>query len=56
MIKMLRIKLDSHYHGSSDVPRPWVARVDGPDPIYEVSRLRRTVTQQEALSWLARAS
>lgn len=38
MIKMLRIELDSHYHGSSDVPRPWVARVDGPDPKFGLRR------------------
>lgn len=28
-IKMLRIEVDGHFHGSSDVPRPWVARIDG---------------------------
>lgn len=35
---MLRIEIDSHLHGSSDVPRPWVARLDGPCPKYGMRR------------------
>lgn len=31
MIYLLRIEIDGHWHGSPDVPRPWVARIDGID-------------------------
>lgn len=37
-IKILRIEIDSHFHGSSDVPRPWVARIDGIDRKYGLAR------------------
>jgi len=37
-IKMLSIEVDGHFHGSSDVPRPWVARIDGTDPKYGLAR------------------
>lgn len=37
-IKILRIELDSHFHGSSEVPRPWVARIDGIDRKYGLAR------------------
>lgn len=35
---MLRIEIDGHFHGSGRVPRPWVARVDGPDEQYGLKR------------------
>src|SRR5690606_30340672 len=37
-IYMLKIEIDGHFHGSSNVPRPWVARIDGPDPKYGLAR------------------
>lgn len=37
-IVMLRIEVDGHFHGSPVVPRPWVARLDGPDSVYGLSR------------------
>lgn len=42
-IKMLRIEVDGHFHGSPDVPRPWVARIDGTDHRFG---LRRTFVQK----------
>lgn len=35
---MLKIEIDGHFHGSRDVPRPWVARICGPDPRYGLAR------------------
>ena len=35
---MLRIEIDGHFHGSQDVPRPWVARIDGPSPKWGLQR------------------
>lgn len=35
---MYRIEVDGHFHGSPDVPRPWVARIDGTDPKYGLRR------------------
>jgi len=37
-IRMLSIEIDGHFHGSPDVPRPWVARVDGIDQKYGLRR------------------
>lgn len=37
-IKVLRIEVDGHFHGSSDVPRPWVARITGVDVKYGLAR------------------
>lgn len=37
-LKLLRIEVDGHFHGSSDVPQPWVARVDGVDRRYGLAR------------------
>jgi hypothetical protein len=37
-IKMLRIEVDGHFHGSAEVPKPWVARIDGTDPKYGLRR------------------
>lgn len=34
----LRIEVDGHFHGSSDVPRPWVAQITGIDPRYGLAR------------------
>jgi hypothetical protein len=28
-LHMLRIEIDGHFHGSKDVPRPWVAKITG---------------------------
>lgn len=35
---MLRIEIDGHLHGNGDVPKPWVARIDGPDPKFGLKR------------------
>lgn len=35
---MLRVEIDGHFHGSPKVPRPWVARLSGPDPKYGLAR------------------
>lgn len=35
---VLRIEIDGHFHGSRDVPRPWVARIGGPDARYGLAR------------------
>lgn len=37
-LKILRIEVDGHFHGSSDVPKPWVAQITGIDPKYGLSR------------------
>lgn len=34
----LAIELDAHFRGSREVPRPWVARIDGPDELYGLRR------------------
>jgi hypothetical protein len=36
-ISMLRISVDGHFHGGPP-PRPWVARIDGPDERYGLQR------------------
>lgn len=38
-LKILRIEIDGHFHGSSDVPRPWVAQIDGIDPKFGLARI-----------------
>lgn len=38
MIRVLRIGIDGHFHGSPVVPKPWVARVAGPCPRYGLAR------------------
>lgn len=43
MIKILRIEIDGHFRGSRDVPKPWVAQIDGVDATYG---LARTFVQQ----------
>lgn len=35
---MMRIEVDGHFHGSGEVPRPWVARITGPSPKYGLGR------------------
>jgi hypothetical protein len=35
---MLRIEIDGHFHGSPDVPKPWVARIGGADAKYGLAR------------------
>lgn len=35
---MLRIEIDGHFHGSPDVPKPWVARIGGVDEKYGLAR------------------
>jgi hypothetical protein len=35
---MLEIEIDGHFHGTPRVPKPWVARIDGPDPKYGLAR------------------
>lgn len=37
-LKILRIEVDGHFHGSADVPKPWVAQIDGVDPKYGLAR------------------
>lgn len=37
-IKILRIEVDGHFHGSSNVPKPWVARIDGVDARFGLAR------------------
>lgn len=37
-LKILRIEIDSHFHGSAEVPRPWVAQIGGPCPKYGLVR------------------
>lgn len=37
-LHMLRIEIDSHFRGSAAVPRPWVARLDGPCPRFGMAR------------------
>lgn len=37
-LKILRIEVDGHFHGSSDVPKPWVAQIDGVDEKYGLAR------------------
>lgn len=37
-LKILRIEVDGHFHGSADVPKPWVARIDGVDSKYGLAR------------------
>lgn len=37
-IHMLRIEIDGHFHGSPNVPKPWVARIDGIHPKYGLDR------------------
>lgn len=38
VLYMLRIEIDGHFHGSGDVPKPWVARIDGPSPRFGLAR------------------
>jgi len=37
-LKILRIEVDGHFHGSPDVPNPWVAQIDGVDAKYGLAR------------------
>lgn len=37
-LKLYRIEIDGHFHGSRQVPRPWVARIDGPCDRYGLAR------------------
>lgn len=37
-LKILRIEVDGHFHGSADVPKPWVAQIDGVDAKYGLAR------------------
>lgn len=37
-LKILRIEVDGHFHGSADVPKPWVAQIDGVDAQYGLAR------------------
>jgi len=37
-IKILRIEIDGHFHGSRDVPKPWVAEITGVDATYGLAR------------------
>jgi hypothetical protein len=38
LFSILTIEIDGHFHGSSDVPRPWVATILGTDPKYGLRR------------------
>lgn len=38
MLSILKIEIDGHFHGSSDVPRPWVAEITGTCPRYGLQR------------------
>jgi hypothetical protein len=35
---VLKIEIDGHFHGSSDVPKPWVAQILGTCPKYGLNR------------------
>ncbi len=35
---ILKIEIDGHFHGSSDVPKPWVAEIGKPCPRYGLER------------------
>lgn len=35
---LLRIEIDGHFHGSPEVPKPWVAEITGPDPKFGLAR------------------
>lgn len=35
---MMKIEIDGHFHGVGKVPRPWAARIVGPDPKYGLAR------------------
>ncbi len=35
---VLKIEIDGHFHGSADVPKPWVAAIHGPCPKYGLRR------------------
>lgn len=35
---LLRIEIDGHFHGSSNVPKPWVAEITGTDPKFGLVR------------------
>lgn len=37
-MKLLRIEVDGHFHGSPVVPRPWVAKITGTDPRFGLRR------------------
>lgn len=37
-LSILSIDIDGHCHGSSDVPKPWVAEIQGPCPRYGLQR------------------
>lgn len=37
-LKILRIEIDGHFHGSADVPKPWVAEITGIDAQYGLAR------------------
>lgn len=38
MLKILRIEIDGHFHGTADVPKPWVAEITGVDATYGLAR------------------
>ncbi|HKY40747.1 MAG TPA: hypothetical protein VJN18_32655 [Polyangiaceae bacterium] len=38
MLFILKIEIDGHFHGSADVPKPWVAEILGTDPRYGLKR------------------
>lgn len=38
MLKILRIEIDGHFHGSPEVPKPWVAEITGVDARYGLAR------------------
>lgn len=37
-ITMLSIEIDGHFHGSPEVPKPWVAEIQGPCPRFGLKR------------------
>lgn len=37
-LKLLKIEIDGHFHGSPVVPKPWVARITGTDPRFGLGR------------------
>lgn len=38
LLYILKIEIDGHFHGSSDVPKPWVAEIGKPCPRYGIER------------------
>lgn len=38
LLYVMKIEIDGHFHGSADVPKPWVAQIGAPCPRYGLER------------------